>query len=393
MAFTFFSSHIWYAGVVHSGVCGPLWCVPHGGRHGAALCETATANQVSKPSLYLLATLRCKLKGIWGGRTASTCRERGGKAEGRWARLDCLSHLSERPPSARGRGFGTRAASGISSLARARRRAAPTPGRWGRAEPSRPGARGCVWGGGPEAGSGEGTATDGRRRLRGGPGRRRPSAGGAGAEGSGAERRDGRTAMWTSLGTVTESAGRRAASCRFWAVVLGAAAGVFLVGFLIGTVRSNPPSDRGRGGSPGHPPLFQPGSGLGAGPKGPRVGKERAGFQRPGPCARGARSEGVLGRPTAPALPTLHTGQSPTPPGISSSSAGEGGLCLFDLFRLRLKWNGSATGRRRGAGFVRRGQRTGLTTRLCWNHTSPNEKGGKMNTGLEERWQEGWNGL
>lgn len=148
---------------------------------------------------------------------------------------------------------------------------------------------------------------------------------------------DGRTAMWTSLGTVTESAGRRAASCRFWAVVLGAAAGVFLVGFLIGTVRSNPPSDRGRGGSPGHPPLFQPGSGLGAGPKGPRVGKERAGFQRPGPCARGARSEGVLGRPTAPALPTLHTGQSPTPPGISSSSAGEGGLCLFDLFRLRLK--------------------------------------------------------
>ncbi|XP_069664516.1 putative N-acetylated-alpha-linked acidic dipeptidase [Haliaeetus albicilla] len=39
--------------------------------------------------------------------------------------------------------------------------------------------------------------------------------------------------MWTSLGTVTESAGRRAASCRFWAVVLGAAAGVFLFGFLI----------------------------------------------------------------------------------------------------------------------------------------------------------------
>ncbi|NXW10164.1 FOLH1 carboxypeptidase, partial [Fregetta grallaria] len=40
--------------------------------------------------------------------------------------------------------------------------------------------------------------------------------------------------MWTSLGAVTEPAGPRAASGRFWAVVLGAAAGLFLLGFLIG---------------------------------------------------------------------------------------------------------------------------------------------------------------
>ncbi|NXL05603.1 FOLH1 carboxypeptidase, partial [Mesembrinibis cayennensis] len=40
--------------------------------------------------------------------------------------------------------------------------------------------------------------------------------------------------MWTSLGAVTEPAGPRAASGRFWAVVLGAAAGLFVLGFLIG---------------------------------------------------------------------------------------------------------------------------------------------------------------
>ncbi|XP_068251742.1 glutamate carboxypeptidase 2-like isoform X1 [Nyctibius grandis] len=40
--------------------------------------------------------------------------------------------------------------------------------------------------------------------------------------------------MWTSLGAATEPAGPRAASGRFWAVVLGAAAGLFLLGFLIG---------------------------------------------------------------------------------------------------------------------------------------------------------------
>ncbi|XP_071288893.1 putative N-acetylated-alpha-linked acidic dipeptidase isoform X1 [Agelaius tricolor] len=40
--------------------------------------------------------------------------------------------------------------------------------------------------------------------------------------------------MWTSLGARSESAGPRAASCRLWAVVLGAAAGFFLLGFLIG---------------------------------------------------------------------------------------------------------------------------------------------------------------
>ncbi|NXH68816.1 FOLH1 carboxypeptidase, partial [Hydrobates tethys] len=40
--------------------------------------------------------------------------------------------------------------------------------------------------------------------------------------------------MWTSLGAVTEPAGPRAASGRFWAIVLGAAAGLFLLGFLIG---------------------------------------------------------------------------------------------------------------------------------------------------------------
>ncbi|XP_025937710.1 putative N-acetylated-alpha-linked acidic dipeptidase [Apteryx rowi] len=40
--------------------------------------------------------------------------------------------------------------------------------------------------------------------------------------------------MWTSLRTVTEPAGPRAASGRFWALILGAAAGLFLLGFLIG---------------------------------------------------------------------------------------------------------------------------------------------------------------
>ncbi|XP_063181184.1 glutamate carboxypeptidase 2-like isoform X2 [Chroicocephalus ridibundus] len=40
--------------------------------------------------------------------------------------------------------------------------------------------------------------------------------------------------MWTSLGAAREPAGPRAASGRFWAVVLGAAAGLFLLGFLIG---------------------------------------------------------------------------------------------------------------------------------------------------------------
>ncbi|NWX49683.1 FOLH1 carboxypeptidase, partial [Steatornis caripensis] len=40
--------------------------------------------------------------------------------------------------------------------------------------------------------------------------------------------------MWTSLGAVTEPAGPRAASGRFCAIVLGAAAGLFLLGFLIG---------------------------------------------------------------------------------------------------------------------------------------------------------------
>ncbi|NXD82623.1 FOLH1 carboxypeptidase, partial [Halcyon senegalensis] len=40
--------------------------------------------------------------------------------------------------------------------------------------------------------------------------------------------------MWTPLGAVTETGGSRAASGRFWAVLLGAAAGVFLLGFLIG---------------------------------------------------------------------------------------------------------------------------------------------------------------
>ncbi|NWR34704.1 FOLH1 carboxypeptidase, partial [Tachuris rubrigastra] len=40
--------------------------------------------------------------------------------------------------------------------------------------------------------------------------------------------------MRTSLGAVSEPAGPRAASGRFWAAVLGAAAGLFLLGFLIG---------------------------------------------------------------------------------------------------------------------------------------------------------------
>ncbi|NXV14990.1 FOLH1 carboxypeptidase, partial [Cepphus grylle] len=40
--------------------------------------------------------------------------------------------------------------------------------------------------------------------------------------------------MWTSLGAAREPAGHRAASGRFWAIVLGAAAGLFLLGFLIG---------------------------------------------------------------------------------------------------------------------------------------------------------------
>ncbi|NXV76816.1 FOLH1 carboxypeptidase, partial [Atlantisia rogersi] len=40
--------------------------------------------------------------------------------------------------------------------------------------------------------------------------------------------------MWTSLGAVTEPVGPRAASGRFWVVVVGAAAGLFLLGFLIG---------------------------------------------------------------------------------------------------------------------------------------------------------------
>ncbi|NXC43912.1 FOLH1 carboxypeptidase, partial [Penelope pileata] len=40
--------------------------------------------------------------------------------------------------------------------------------------------------------------------------------------------------MWTSLGAVTEPAGPRAASGRFWAVTLGTAVGLFLLGFLIG---------------------------------------------------------------------------------------------------------------------------------------------------------------
>ncbi|XP_065688676.1 putative N-acetylated-alpha-linked acidic dipeptidase [Patagioenas fasciata] len=40
--------------------------------------------------------------------------------------------------------------------------------------------------------------------------------------------------MWTLLGANTELAGPRAASGRFWAVVLGAATGLFLLGFLIG---------------------------------------------------------------------------------------------------------------------------------------------------------------
>ena len=46
--------------------------------------------------------------------------------------------------------------------------------------------------------------------------------------------------MWTSLGAVTEPAGPRAASGRFWAVTLVAAVGLFLLGFLIGTVRTSP---------------------------------------------------------------------------------------------------------------------------------------------------------
>ncbi|XP_068786631.1 putative N-acetylated-alpha-linked acidic dipeptidase isoform X3 [Struthio camelus] len=40
--------------------------------------------------------------------------------------------------------------------------------------------------------------------------------------------------MWTSLRTITEPAGPRAASGRFWALILGAAAGLFFLGFLIG---------------------------------------------------------------------------------------------------------------------------------------------------------------
>lgn len=46
--------------------------------------------------------------------------------------------------------------------------------------------------------------------------------------------------MWTSLGAVTEPAGPRAASGRFWAITLGAAVGLFLLGFLIGTMRTSP---------------------------------------------------------------------------------------------------------------------------------------------------------
>ncbi|XP_014813841.1 PREDICTED: putative N-acetylated-alpha-linked acidic dipeptidase [Calidris pugnax] len=40
--------------------------------------------------------------------------------------------------------------------------------------------------------------------------------------------------MWTLLGATTEPAGSKAARVRFWAIVLGAAAGLFLLGFLIG---------------------------------------------------------------------------------------------------------------------------------------------------------------
>ncbi|XP_040400212.1 glutamate carboxypeptidase 2-like isoform X2 [Cygnus olor] len=40
--------------------------------------------------------------------------------------------------------------------------------------------------------------------------------------------------MWTALGTLSEPPGPRAASGRFWAATLGAAVGLFLLGFLIG---------------------------------------------------------------------------------------------------------------------------------------------------------------
>lgn len=82
------------------------------------------------------------------------------------------------------------------------------------------------------------------RTAWGGAGTAGPSRPGSGGGTAGGEA-VGLAAMWTSFGARSESAGPRAASGRLWALVLGAAAGFFLLGFLIGTVQTNPPSHRG----------------------------------------------------------------------------------------------------------------------------------------------------
>lgn len=134
-------------------------------------------------------------------------------------------------------------------------------------------------------------------------------------------------AMGSSLGARSESAGPRAASGRFWAVVLGAAAGFFLLGFLIGTVHTNPPSHRGLG---------RPGTWLGAGPRqgrgGGRSGRVSSGREfvprvpEVSPCS--------AGRYRPPCFPPAHRVQSLTLSEIPSSPAGEGFSCLCLVFLL-----------------------------------------------------------
>lgn len=132
----------------------------------------------------------------------------------------------------------------------------------------------------------------GTRRRRPGPARLKAPRGGpaAGLRPAGralrGEAGSGSGAMWTALGTLSEPPGPRAASGRFWAATLGAAVGLFLLGFLIGTVRTHPPRV-GRLSRPA-PGASSRGRRLGAGLRSGRVGgKVWEGFQSPGaPCPR-----------------------------------------------------------------------------------------------------------
>lgn len=169
----------------------------------------------------------------------------------------------------------------------------------------------------PRPPSGPGVPAGGPYPGRGGESRAGPSRPGSGLGTAGGEAA-GPAAMWGSLGARSESAGPRAASGRLWAVVLGAAAGFFLLGFLIGTVQTNPPSHRG---------LVQPGDVA----RSRGRGEERAGLQRPGLCARAGRGESVLSRAMPPSLPRGQV-QSLSLSGMSSSSAGERILCLWLVF-------------------------------------------------------------